>query len=181
MSDALINGRSSTPAVKAGRWTLDPARSAITLRHKGMWGLATVKGAFARFEGGGEVLADGAAYGDLVITTASLDTGHTERDEHLRSAHFFDSAKRGSIVFKADSVSAGSAGQANIVGQLTVLGRVQPLSFTATPADASAEVSTARAPRQAPAPAARPQPVARLAPAGSVPDNGPAGPAVGGD
>jgi polyisoprenoid-binding protein YceI len=48
-------------------------------------------------------------------------------------------------VFEADSVSVGSAGQANIVGQLTVLGRVQPLSLTATLADASAEVSIDRA------------------------------------
>lgn len=43
----------------------------------------------------------------------------------------------------------------------------------------------ARAPGQArdgfPAPAAQPQPVARLAAVGTVPDNGPAGPAMGGD
>ncbi len=33
-------------AALAGSWTLDPARSAIGLRSKSMWGLAPVKGTF---------------------------------------------------------------------------------------------------------------------------------------
>jgi polyisoprenoid-binding protein YceI len=92
MSDSVIEPvRPGSPAsIRPGRWTLDPARSAIRFTHKTIWGLVTVKGTFADLSGEGEVLPDRSAHGSLRIGAASLDTRNAKRDKHLRSADFFD-------------------------------------------------------------------------------------------
>ena len=50
----------------------------------------TVKGEFAEVRGEGEVTDDGAVSGRIDISAASLHTGIKKRDDHLRSAEFFD-------------------------------------------------------------------------------------------
>src|ERR1700744_50527 len=74
----------------AGVWNLDPERSAITFKIRNMWGLVRVKGRFAEFSGDGQLTDKGAIFGRIDIRTASIDTGIGRRDEHLRSADFFD-------------------------------------------------------------------------------------------
>ncbi len=48
-----------TVAVETGTWQLDASASAVALKHRTMWGLVAVKGAFASVAGGGEVGPDG--------------------------------------------------------------------------------------------------------------------------
>ena len=55
-----------------------------------MWGAMTVKGQFAEVRGEGRVTEAGAVSGRIDIIAASLHTGIGKRDEHLRSADFFD-------------------------------------------------------------------------------------------
>jgi polyisoprenoid-binding protein YceI len=76
-----------------GVWNLDPARSIFAFRSKTMWGLMTVEGHFAEVRGGAQVTDTGAVSGRLDITAASLNTRNRTRDEHLRSADFFDVEK----------------------------------------------------------------------------------------
>jgi polyisoprenoid-binding protein YceI len=64
----------------AGRWTLDPSRSKISLRSKSMWGLVAVKGVFGQVEGHGTVSAAGAASGTITVASASIDTKMKKRD-----------------------------------------------------------------------------------------------------
>lgn len=56
------------------------------------WGAITVHGHFDRVEGEGIVGPGGTTSGRLVIDAASLTTKNRKRDEHLRSADFFDVA-----------------------------------------------------------------------------------------
>lgn len=118
-------------AVEIGRWTLDPARSTVVIKHKTIWGLSTVNGAFSQVSGEGEVLPDGSAHGTLKIDAASIDTKHGKRDAHLRSAEFFDIEKHPEITFTASGATPNADGTAHVIGDLTVRGVSRPLSFNA--------------------------------------------------
>lgn len=125
-------------------WSLDPARSSVSLHSKTMWGLATVRGAFGELAGSAEILPGGAARGRLEIGAASLNTKNAKRDRHLASADFFNAAEHPSIV--ADLASATRTGdRVAVQGTLTVAGVTRPLSFTATLADVTAAAFTLRA------------------------------------
>lgn len=75
---------------KAGVWNIALERSAITFKIKNMWGLLTVRGRFTEFSGDGQLTGAGAVFGRVDIRAASVNTGIGRRDQHLRSADFFD-------------------------------------------------------------------------------------------
>ncbi|MFF7352794.1 YceI family protein [Streptomyces filipinensis] len=131
-----------TVAVETGTWQLDPAASTVGLRHKTFWGLVAVKGAFATVAGSGEVGPDGSATGTVTLDAASLDTGHTKRDTHLRSADFLDTDNHPEITFAVRGADRLDGDQARIAGQLTVRGVSRPLSVTARLSDATADALT---------------------------------------
>jgi polyisoprenoid-binding protein YceI len=105
-------------------WILDAARSSIGIRSKSMWGLATVGGE-------GEIALDGTAHGTLTIDAASIKTKKGKLENHPRSADFFDVDKHPTFTFTADLVVPDGAHTVKVAGQLTVLGRTRPLTFTA--------------------------------------------------
>ncbi|HEV2638747.1 MAG TPA: YceI family protein [Actinocrinis sp.] len=128
-----------------GVWTLDAAASSVKFSHKTMWGLVTVKGAFTELEGEGELPESGAARGSVTVAAASVDTKHTKRDTHLRSADFLDVGTHPSIVFTATQITPTGHDTVDIVGELAVRGAQRPLSFSARAleADDTAVVLTA--------------------------------------
>ena len=81
----------------AGSWQLVPARSSVRFKNKTFWGLVTVTGEFTDVRGAGQITANGAVSGGLDIRASSLKTGIRKRDEHLRSADFFDVEKHPEI------------------------------------------------------------------------------------
>ena len=133
-----VSGELSTSAVQgllqdgklAGSWTLDGARSEVRLASKSMWGLVPVKGVFRRVSGHGSVSAAGDATGVITVAAGSIDTKNKKRDDHLRSADFFDAASHPDITFTVDGVRPGIGG-AQVTGRLTVRGRTRPVSFDA--------------------------------------------------
>ncbi len=140
----------ATALTGPSQWTLDPARSSVTLRHKTMWGLATVRGTFGDLAGQAEIAADGSARGRLQIGAASLDTGNARRDKHLRSADFFNADEHPYIIAvlqRADlsSVTGRTGDRVAVTGQLTVAGVTRPLTFTATLAGVTGSAVTVRA------------------------------------
>ncbi|MFF9152930.1 YceI family protein [Streptomyces sp. NPDC014846] len=126
--------------VETGPWQLDPIASTVALRHRTMWGLVTVKGAFTAISGRGEVRPDGSADGTVTLGAASLDTGNTKRDTHLRSADFFDAGNHPDITFAVRSADRLDADGVRVTGSLTVRGVTEPQTLTARllPADADA-------------------------------------------
>ena len=72
-------------------WRIDPAHTDIAFSAKHMM-VTTVRGKFDQVEG--ELRLDEAdptaASGEIRIAAASLSTGFDARDQHLRSADFFD-------------------------------------------------------------------------------------------
>jgi len=114
----------------AGEWFLDPRTSSVRLSNKSMWGLVPVNGEFREVSGHGSVSADGSVSGEVTVAAASVDTGNTKRDTHLRSADFFDSDNNPDISFTADGIRPSGEG-VTVTGFLTVRGRTRPLTFEA--------------------------------------------------
>jgi polyisoprenoid-binding protein YceI len=127
MNTHLINSP-NTPGVDQGRWHLDPERSSVEFRVRNFYGLMTVKGRFARYDGTLELGAHPAV--QLTIDAASLDTRNDKRDKHLRSADFFDVENHPRIRFTSGSATA-DGDSLKLRGQLDVAGKQIPLELDA--------------------------------------------------
>lgn len=100
MSATLTTSREVTT------WKLDPAHTEIGFEVKHMM-FAKVRGRFTEFDGSitlGADVTDDESGAQVVIKAASIDTGQTQRDEHLRSADFFDVEQFPEITFESRSV-----------------------------------------------------------------------------
>jgi polyisoprenoid-binding protein YceI len=111
----------------AGAWTLDGTKSTVGLRTKSVWGLVKVNGVFGQVTGAAVISAAGEATGTITVAAASIDTGVKKRDDHLRSADFFDAAKYPDITFSATSVTL-SGENATVAGTLTVRDQTRPVT-----------------------------------------------------
>jgi polyisoprenoid-binding protein YceI len=94
---------SEIPIVTRTRWRIDPARSSIEFRTPTLWGLATVKGRFDRYEGTLDLDQEPAI--ELTIDAGSLDTKNKLRDRHLGSEDFFDVEHSPEVRFVSDSAT----------------------------------------------------------------------------
>ncbi|MFI8461842.1 YceI family protein [Kitasatospora sp. NPDC085464] len=117
--------------LSAGSWVLEATRSSVEIKHKSVWGLATVRAAFTRLSGEGEIGLDGTVHGTLTIEAASIRSKQAKLDSHLRSADFFDVQRYPTFTFTATGVVTDRAGTAEVTGHLTVLGRTRPITFSA--------------------------------------------------
>ena len=120
-------------AALAGEWILDPARSAVSLKNRSMWGLVPVKGVFRQVTGNGTVSPAGEVSGVIRVAAASIDTKNTKRDTHLRSADFFDSDNYPDITFTVAGIEPSGPG-VTVTGTLQVRDRARPLTFDGTAA-----------------------------------------------
>ncbi|HEU5208658.1 MAG TPA: YceI family protein [Longimicrobiales bacterium] len=94
------------------------SRVGFAVRHMGV---ATVRGEFREFEGhlllNSEDITQSTA--QVVIQTATIDTGNERRDNHLRSDDFFNAERFPTITFDGRRVEQTGDGYA-LVGDLTI-------------------------------------------------------------
>jgi len=115
----------------ADTYKIDPAHTTVTfsVRH---FGINSVKGKFKEFDGtvvlDGEILKDAKG----TIQVKSVDTGVEKRDDHLRTADFFDAAKYPTITFKTKRVEKGGSGQPVLIADFTMRGVTKELHLPAT-------------------------------------------------
>ena len=110
-----------------GNWQLVSARSSVRFKNKTFWGLATVTGEFTEVRGAGQIAENGTVSGGLVIGAASLKTGIGKRDDHLRSADFFDVEEHPTIRVEVTGLEPTGVVHAT----LTVRGVTRPLPLSA--------------------------------------------------
>ncbi len=118
-------------ATPVGTWSIDPSHSNVNFQVKHL-GIATVRGAFNEFEGTlelGQDLADSKAYGTVQV--ASVDTNEHARDEHLRSADFFDAEQHPRLTFESTAIEQVEDDELEITGDLTIHGVTKPITFKA--------------------------------------------------
>lgn len=107
----------------AGTWTIDPSHSEVgfTVRHL----MTKVRGQFEKFEGTvttGATVAETKA--EASIDLNSVSTRDDKRDEHLRSADFFDVEKTGPMTFTSTAFDGATA-----TGELTIKGVTRPVEL----------------------------------------------------
>ena len=115
------------------RFVLDPEHLTIAFLVEHI-GYARTLGTFRKASGGFGYDAESGVLGDLrvVVETASIDSGHAARDEHLRGRDFLDVQRFPTMTFTAKSARRRGERGYVIEGELELLGRRRPLVLEAT-------------------------------------------------
>ncbi len=106
------------------KWSIDQAHSEITFKVRHLM-IAHVNGAFKTFDASIYTNEKNffTAEVDLWIDAASISTGDAKRDEHLKSADFFDVANHKQITFKSSTIEKSKKnGAHDLWGELTMRG-----------------------------------------------------------
>lgn len=115
----------------AATFQVDPVHSSIVFKIQHM-GVAHFYGRFNEAEGT-FTLVDGEPSKntlDVRVKTASIDTANDKRNEHLRSAAFFEADKYPEIRFVAQRWKAVGEKKFEVLGELTLHGETHPLTIT---------------------------------------------------
>jgi polyisoprenoid-binding protein YceI len=109
-------------------WKIDPAHSAIEFRVRHMM-ISNVRGEFKNFEGTVEFDPEAPENTrvEISIDTASIDTKVGDRDNHLRSADFFEAETYPQAIFKSNRTELLDPAHAKLYGDLTLKGITKPV------------------------------------------------------
>lgn len=110
------------------KWTMDAAHSKIGFSVDHMV-ISEVDGFFNKYAG--SILSDKPDFSDakveFTIEVSSINTDNADRDNHLKSADFFDAAKFPQIVFKGSTMKKVAEGKYQLSGNLTMHGVTKPV------------------------------------------------------
>jgi polyisoprenoid-binding protein YceI len=119
--------------IAAGTWDIDPVRSSVSFTVRHMM-FSKVRGRFGSFTG---EIKTGSDFLDSSVTasidTASLDTGDSQRDGHVRNADLLDTANHPTMTYRSTGIRANGACYV-VDGELTLHGVIKsvPLSVRVT-------------------------------------------------
>lgn len=120
----------STAAFAQSTWKVDKAHSKLTFTITHM-AVSDVDGSFKDFDA--TVTASKPDFSDakfeLVAKTASVNTDNDQRDNHLKTAEFFDAANKPTLTFVSTGVTSTSANHYKLTGNLTLGGVTKPATF----------------------------------------------------
>jgi polyisoprenoid-binding protein YceI len=107
----------------AGTWDIDPAHTTVgfAVRHL----MSRVRGTFS--EVSGQIVTGRDLSGSSVearIAVSSVSTGQPMRDDHLRSADFFDAARYPAMTFAGRALAPG-----RLAGELTIRDITRPVEL----------------------------------------------------
>ncbi|MCC2548909.1 YceI family protein [Hymenobacter sp. BT175] len=112
------------------KWVLDPTHSEVQFKVKHLV-ISTVTGSFKQFEG--EVEAEDDSFENARVRFSadinSIDTNQAQRDEHLKSADFFDAAAYPKMTFESTSFDKQGDNEFKLTGNLTLHGVTKPVTF----------------------------------------------------
>lgn len=122
----------SPAAARVEQYEIDPEHLSIGFLVDHL-GYAKVLGLFRQARGSYRFDEEQKALSDLRIEvdTASVDTNHRRRDEHLRGSDFLDAGRHPKMIFSAAGAERQGDRDFVIRGELELLGRRQPVTLTA--------------------------------------------------
>ena len=103
------------------KWVLDPTHSEITFKVKHMM-ITNVKGEFKDFTidvEGDDIFKSSI---NVAIDASSINTNNNDRDNHLKSADFFDVETHKQLIFKSTSFVQKDDEEYELKGMLTIKG-----------------------------------------------------------
>lgn len=126
-----LSGAALAAVAEPATYAVDPTHTFVTfeVRH---FGTSTNRGRFDKKEG--TVTLDKAAKtgkASITIDTGSINTGTAPFDGHLKKS-FFNSAEFPSAQFTSDKFVFDGDKVSAVEGQLTMLGKTQPVTLKAT-------------------------------------------------
>jgi len=117
------------PGYKTGTWVLDPAHSEVTFSVRHMM-ISKVRGTFG-VKSATIVAPENPleATVEASVDVSSVDTKDEGRDQHLRSAEFFDTETHPTMDFRSTGVRVED-GDFLVDGDLTIRGITKPATFS---------------------------------------------------
>ena len=119
------------PSYTAGTWDIDPVHSEVSFSVRHMM-VSKVRGRFGAFSG--QIVTGEDITGSSVSATidaTSIDTNNEQRDNHIRSADFFDVANHPTWTFVSNAVRVDD-GDLLLDGELTIKGVTRPVTLSLT-------------------------------------------------
>jgi len=117
-------------STQASRWVIDPAHTAahFSVRHLM---ISNVRGEFTKVTGTATIDPVNPAKSsvEVSIDANSINTREPQRDDHLRSADFFDVANYPTLTFRSTRIEARGAGELKLTGDLTIHGVTKEVTF----------------------------------------------------
>jgi len=129
MTFSMFSMQAQTPKTV---WNLDPSHSSVKFDIDHMV-ISEVQGGFKEFSA--DIKADKPdftdAKGTFTVQLKSVDTDNDKRDEHLRSADFFNVEKNPAMTFVIQKFTKVDGKKYKVTGNLTLNGVTKLVSFNA--------------------------------------------------
>lgn len=129
MTTTTATQTATQTAAQPTRWTLDASHSSVGFSVRHMM-ITNVRGEFQKLAG--DVVFDPSRLDDskvsATIDVASINTREQKRDEHLRSADFFDAEGHPQMTYVSKAVRRAGDGY-EIVGDLTIRGTTREVKL----------------------------------------------------
>jgi polyisoprenoid-binding protein YceI len=111
-------------------WNLDTVHSGINFSVRHMV-VSKVRGRFAKFTGNIELDESDLSRSvvEATIEASSIDTGTAQRDDHLRSADFFDVEHFPQIQFRSTGIEKLGTERYRLTGELTIRGASRSIAL----------------------------------------------------
>lgn len=131
----------SAPALSlAGNWNIDKDHSFASFKVQHMM-ITDVRGSFNDVQGVALIDENDVTRSkiDVTIAAASIDTRVKKRDDHLKSADFFDVEKYPTLTFKSTRIEKTADNKIVVVGNLTIHGVTKEVELNVSGPSAEAK------------------------------------------
>ncbi|MCP2261169.1 Polyisoprenoid-binding protein YceI [Streptoalloteichus tenebrarius] len=118
----------ASTAPEPGRWTIDPTHSTVAFAVRHLF--SRQRGRFTDFDGLVVIDEDPArSTVEATIRTASVDTAHEQRDEHLRGEEYLAVEQHPTMRFRSTEVRLTGTTSGEVVGELEIRGVTRPVTL----------------------------------------------------
>jgi polyisoprenoid-binding protein YceI len=128
-----MTATATTTTTGTSTWTVDATHAEVGFAVRHLM-ISTVRGRFGAVEGTVTIDENTPANSkvDITIDVASIDTRQEMRDNHLRSADFFDAENQPKIRFVSKTIDGDIDGEFKVVGDLTIRGNTREVTLNAS-------------------------------------------------